>query len=98
MTKFYCSKCKARTDTINEEWDEERRLLSGECSECGKFKVTCTGTKGTIKKKSAKKLEEARRKRHERTLNRKAKELGRQILDVENKKKIKKPARKDLEA
>ena len=98
MTKFYCSKCKEHTDTVNEEWDEERRLLSGECSECGKVKVTFTNTRGTIKRKSAKELKEARHKRHERTLNRKAKVLGRQILEAENKKKIKKQVRRDLEA
>lgn len=98
MTKFYCSKCKAHTDTRNEDWDEDRRLLSGDCSKCGKVKVTFTSTSGTIKKKSAKELEEARNKRRERTLNRKAKKLGREIYDSENRKKIMKHIREDLEA
>ena len=85
MTKIYCSRCKTYTNTDNEEWDEERRLLTGDCTDCGKTKVTFTNVKGSFQKKSAKELATNRIKRKERTLNRKAKELGREILNSDKK-------------
>lgn len=85
MTKFYCSRCKTHTNTENEEWDEGRRLLSGDCVDCGKTKATFTNAKGSFQKKSAKELASNRLKRKERTRNRKAKELGREIMDADKK-------------
>src|SRR5437868_9124866 len=73
--KFYCSRCKAFTNIENEEWDEGCQLLSGDCTDCGKTKVTFTNAKGSFQKKSTKELASNRIKRKERTLNRKAKEL-----------------------
>jgi NAD-dependent SIR2 family protein deacetylase len=97
MAKIYCSKCKSHTNTKNEEWDEGRRLLSGECTKCGKIKITFTNEKGSFHQKSAKELEVAREKRKEATLNRRAKKLGREILDSENRKKVLRCVRKCLD-
>ncbi len=83
--QIYCSKCKTHTETENEDWDQERRLLSGDCTDCGKMKVTFVNEKGYFKKKSSKELVTARIQRKERTLNRKAKKLGREILDADKK-------------
>jgi hypothetical protein len=95
MTKFYCVKCRAYTETQdNEDWDEERRMMYGSCENCGKTKITFVNAKGTFRKKSAKELATARNQRKERTLNRKAKKLGRKILDAD--KSLQKDVRKYL--
>ena len=94
MTKIYCSRCKTYTNTDNEEWDEKCRLLTGDCTDCGKTKVTFTNAKGSFQKKSAKELATNRIKRKERTLNRKAKELGRAILNSD--KKVQKSVKSSL--
>ena len=95
MTKFYCVKCKAYTETQdNEDWDEERRMLYGSCENCGKTKITFVNAEGTFRKKSAKELATARIRRKERALNRKAKKLGRKILDAD--KSLQKDVRKYL--
>lgn len=95
MTKFYCLKCKAHTETQeNEDWDEERRILLGSCAVCGKTKVTFTNASGSFRKKSAKELAVARIKRKEASLNRRAKKLGREILDADEG--VKKSVRKIL--
>jgi hypothetical protein len=95
MTKFYCLKCKAHTETQeDEDWDQERRILFGSCAVCGKTKVTFTNASGTFRKKSAKELATARIQRKERTFNRKAKKLGRQILDAD--KRVQRSVRKTL--
>ena len=95
MTKFYCIKCKTYTETRDDEdWDEERRMLYGSCENCGKTKVTFTNAKGTFRKKSAKELVTVRIQRKERTFNRKAKKLGREILDAD--KSVQKDVRKYL--
>ena len=93
-TEIYCSKCKAYTDNENEEWDQERRLLSGDCIKCGKTKITFVNEEGYFKKKSANQKATARIKRKERTLNKKAKKLGREILDAD--KKVRRNVRKYL--
>ena len=95
MTKFYCVKCRAYTETQdNEDWDEERRMLYGSCENCGKTKVAFVNAEGTFRKKSAKELATARIRRKERALNRKAKKLGRKILDAD--KSLQKDVRKYL--
>ena len=95
MTKFYCIKCKAYTETQdNEDWDEERRMLYGSCENCGKTKITFVNANGFFRKKSAKELATARIQRKERALNRKAKKLGRKILDAD--KSLQKDVRKYL--
>ena len=89
MTKIYCLKCKAFTETENEGRDissNRRHILSGECTECGKVKCVFTDENynfETHKKKSAKEKATAKIKRKEASLNRKAKKLGREILDAD---------------
>ena len=88
MSQIYCSRCKAFTNTENEEWDEGRRLLSGVCAKCGKTNTTFVNNQGTFKisrKKTAKEKAIAKEKNYQRTLNRRAKKLGYAILDSEKK-------------
>lgn len=102
MTKIYCLKCKAYTETENEDQDistNGRHRLSGGCIKCGKVKCVFTNANYDFDtQKSARERAKARIQRKERTLNRKAKKLGREIYDSENKKIILKHVRRDLEA
>lgn len=86
MTKIYCLKCKAFTDTENEDRDitsNGRHRLSGECTKCGKIKCVFTDENYNfdMHKKNAKEKALDKIKRKERNLNRRAKKLGREILD-----------------
>src|SRR3954454_17781746 len=95
MTKFYCLKCKAHTETQeNEDWDEERRILLGSCGVCGKTNVTFTNARVSFRKRIAQELAVARIKSNEASLNRRAKKLGREILDADEG--VKKSVRKIL--
>ena len=70
MSQIYCSKCKTFTNTENEEWDEERRLVTGVCAKCGKTNATFVNKQGTFKisrKKTAKEKAIAKEKNHQRT-------------------------------
>ena len=86
--KTYCLRCKTYTSTENEDWnttEKGRNFLSGQCADCGQVKVCFTNEKGTFHKKSAKELADARITRKETSLNRRAKKLGREILDADEK-------------
>jgi hypothetical protein len=57
MTKFYCTKCKKKTETVDEvqgTTDSGRYRLHGDCADCGTYKNTLTGKDWVIKKKSEK--------------------------------------------
>ena len=99
MTKFYCLKCKAFTETDNEDQDISKNghyRLSGECTKCGKTKCVFTDENYNFEahKKSAKERAMAKEKRKKATLNRKAKKLGQEILDAD--KKVRRNVRKYL--
>src|ERR1043165_274846 len=89
MTKIYCLKYKAFTETDNEDRDissNGRYRLSGECTECSKVKCVFTDENynfETHKKKSAKEKAIAKEKRKTASLNRRAKKLGKEILDAD---------------
>jgi hypothetical protein len=95
--KIYCLKCKVYTETENEDRNVTERgcnFLSGQCVNCGRVKVCFTNEKGTFNRKSVKELAVARIKRKEASLNRRAKKLGREILDADEG--VKKGVRKIL--
>ena len=100
MTKIYCLKCKAHTETDNEDRDiskNGRYRLSGECTECDKIKCVFTDENynfETHKKKSAKEKTIAKEKRKISSLNRRAKKLGKEILDAD--KEVQKSVRQAL--
>ncbi len=84
MTKFYCVKCKEFTNTKSEEQVEStngRFRLTGICSICGTKKNTFLNKEGKISRKSPKKLDEAREKRHQRTIKKKALAIGLKALE-----------------
>ena len=89
MIKIYCLKCKAFTETDNESQDiskNGRYRLLGECTECGKIKCVFTDENynfETHKKKSAKEKTIAKEKKKTASLNRRAKKLGKEILDAD---------------
>jgi hypothetical protein len=86
MTKLYCTRCKAYTDITNEDRDittNGRYRLSGLCVKCEKVNCVFTNENYDFKRKSAKDASTARIKRKEASLNRKAKKLGRSILDAD---------------
>jgi hypothetical protein len=93
MTKIYCLKCKAFTETDNEDRDiskNGRYRLSGWCTECGKVKCEFTDENYNFKthkklKKSAEEKSLNKIKSKERAMNRRAKKLGHAILDSEKK-------------
>ena len=99
MTKIYCLKCKAFTETENEDRDissNGRHRLSGECTKCGKTKCVFTDENYNFEahKKSAKERATAKIKRKEASMNRRAKKLGREILDAD--KGVRKSVRQAL--
>ena len=99
MTKIYCLKCKAHTETVNEDRDiskNGRYRLSGECTECGSVKCVFTDENYNFEthKKSTKEKAVAKIKRKEASLNRRAKKLGREILDTD--KRVQKSVRQVL--
>ena len=89
MTKIYCLKCKAFTETDNEGQDiskNRRYRLLGKCTECGKIKYVFTDENYNFeihKKKSAKEKTIAKEKRKMASLNWRAKKLGKEILDAD---------------
>lgn len=99
MTKIYCLKCKAYIDTTNEDRDissNGRYWLSGICTKCENVKCVFTDENYSFAthKKTAKEIASDKIKNKERALNRRAKKLGRAILDSD--KKVQKCVKKCL--
>ena len=110
MVKIYCIKCKQKTDTTGEQQDmtnSGRYRILGDCSICGTYKSVFTGEGWKInpkseRERSKKDKADARVKRQESSLNRKARKLGLRVLSVDktSQKMIKsllKEAEKDAE-
>ena len=90
MTKIYCLKCKAFTETDNEDQDISRNgryRLSGWCTKCGSTKCVFTNKKYNfeVHEKSTKERAMTKEKKKKATLTRRAKKLGYAILDSEKK-------------
>lgn len=93
MVKIYCVKCKQKTDTVSEAQDmtnSGRYRIVGDCNICGTHKGTFTGENWKInpkseREKSKKDKAEAKAKRQESALNRKARNLGLRVLSVDEK-------------
>jgi hypothetical protein len=83
MMKFYCTKCKKKTETVGEVQgmtDSNRHRLHGDCADCDTRKNTLTGKDWVIKKKSEKEEKTAKAKKEEAKFIRQCKELGLEIL------------------
>ncbi|CAB4412229.1 unnamed protein product [Rhizophagus irregularis] len=87
MTRFYCLKCKKKTETASEIQDmttNGRYRLHGDCTVCGMHKNTFTGEGWVIKKKTKEKKKETAAKRHQTVYNRQCKKLGQKILEADD--------------
>lgn len=93
MVKIYCVKCKQKTDTVSELQDmtnSGRYRILGGCSICGTHKSAFTGENWKVnpkseREKSKKDKADAKAKRQESAVNRKARNLGLRILSVDEK-------------
>jgi hypothetical protein len=83
MTKFYCTKCKKKTETVGKIrgiTGSNRHRLHGDCADCGTRKNTLTGKDWVIKKKSEKNEKAAKVRKEEAKFIQQCKELGLEIL------------------
>jgi Domain of unknown function (DUF5679) len=86
MTQIYCLKCRKKTNTSEEIQDmtnNGRYRIHGDCTICGTHKNIFTGEDWEIKAHSKKELLEAKKKRQDYALNKKAKKLGLKILNAD---------------
>jgi site-specific DNA-adenine methylase len=93
MTLIYCLKCKAKTDSKSESYEvtsNDQNRLTAICIKCGKKKGVFVGTDGNYKSKNQRELATARIKRKETALNRRARKIGREIIDNDAQKCVKK--------
>jgi hypothetical protein len=83
MMKFYCTKCKKKTEIVDEIrgiTDSNQHRLYGDCADCGIRKNTLTGKDWVIKKKSEKDEKAAKARKEKAKFTRQYKELGLEIL------------------
>jgi len=87
---IYCPKCREKTLTNNVDQDitkNNRNRLVGNCKKCGTQKSLFTDNEWNVSEKSQKKKSPEEKaidkaKRHTATTNRKAKEIGLRIYNI----------------
>ena len=90
---IYCLKCKVKTDSKSESYEvtsHDQNRLTGICVKCGKKKGVLVNTDGNYKPKNQRELATARIKRKKNTLNKRAQKIGREIIDNDAQKCVKK--------
>ena len=79
----YCVKCRDKTKSVSEKLETTengRNRLVGICKVCNTKKYTFVSKDGTIKKKTASEIAEAKEKKEKAKNNRKALKLAKKIL------------------
>jgi len=100
MTLIYCLKCRARTETISQDFGVStngRNRVFGKCAICGTKKNLFVNNNGEYIEKPEKTAEEkaeAERKRKELAFDRRAYRLGMKLLQSESEGCVKRCVKK----